>query len=113
MIEIDVDRLDWKGLEDEERVQLCDMMISEFERLIPLFKDFAYNYVANRNAALMIHDFLRVRTNCRMYAHDQAERNLSLMWQSFMELRKICYHLEFIVNPGIEAMIASGYSMRM
>jgi len=106
MIEINVDTLAWNDMTDEERVLLCDMMVNEFERLIPPLKNFTYNHDV-KESALVVHDFLRVRTNCKMFAHDGATRNSALMWRSFLELRKINYFLELVVNPGIVAIAAA------
>lgn len=110
MIKLDFDTMAWHDMSDEERIQICDMLVNEFERLIKPLKNYVYNYLPKDGApaAHQLHDYLRIRTNCARFTHDDAPRNWDLMWRSATLLYTVCYFLEYIVNPGIEFMLKDG-----
>jgi hypothetical protein len=101
MIDIDFDHLDWRNLDDYEQIELCRVVLAEYEDAVRPWKDILLAEQHNNPIAITaihnIHDWNRAKNNLQSASEPNilGEDKSVLRWQIMYKLHQISAFLEF------------------
>ncbi len=96
---------DWDDANIKEKCDICLTTISIFANLINLVEDYINVKDLHREIGGQLHEWYRTKNNLRIYATDR-NPNTTLMWRSYVMLDRANRLLEYVINPGIRAMLS-------